>query len=170
MSQYPPPGRYPPPGQYPPPPGQYPPPGQEPGASGGYWQESPKRTGLALTTLVLGILALVSFWTVVGGYLLGVLGIVFGIVAAVKARNGSAGGMGMTITGLVLSVLALIGATLFVIVGWSLFVDVGGKDLVDCLNKAGNDQAAIDECERRWTENIEDRFSITLTPAPVPTP
>src|SRR5690606_25114817 len=145
-------------------------PGQYPDAGGGYWQESPKRTGLAIATLVLGILALISFWTVVGGYLFGVLGVIFGIVAAVKVRNGSGGGLGMTITGIVLSVLALIGATLFVIVGWSFFVDVGGKDLVDCLNKAGNDQAAIDECERQWTENVEDRFSITLTPGPVPTP
>src|SRR5690606_32356942 len=143
-------------------------PGQYQG--GGYWQESPKRTGLAVAALVLGIVALLSFWTVVGGYLFGALGVIFGLIAAIKARKGTAGGFGMSITGIVLSVLALIGATLFVIVGWSFFVDMGGKDFVDCLNKAGNDQAAIDECERQWTENVENRFSITLTPAPVPTP
>jgi len=123
---------------------------------------------MAITALVLGILALISFVTVFGGFLFGLFGLIFGIIALVKARKGTGGGTGMAITGLVLSVLGLIGATLVAIVGWSFFVDTGGKDLVDCLNKAGTDQAKIDECERKWTENVEDRFSITLTPAPTP--
>ncbi|WP_067834807.1 DUF4190 domain-containing protein [Nocardia lijiangensis] len=164
MSQYPPPGQYPPPpGQYPPPPGGYPPPGQ-----GGYWQESPKGKGLAITALVLGILALLSFWTILGGVLFGLFGLIFGIIAFVKARKGTAGGTGMAVTGLILSVLALIGSILIAIVGWSFFVDSGGKDLIDCLDKAGNDQSKIDECERKWNQNIEDRFSVTLTPRPTP--
>src|SRR5690606_25224478 len=136
---------------------------------GGYWQESPKRTGLAVAALVLGIVALLSFWTVVGGYLFGALGVIFGLIAAIKARKGTAGGFGMSITGIVLSVLALIGATLFVIVGWSFFDDMGGKGLVGGLKKSGNDRAAIDGCEGQWTENVENRFCFTLTQAPVST-
>lgn len=155
--------QYPPPGQYPPPPGNYPPPGQ-----GQYWQESPKGKGMAITALVLGILALLTFWSVVGGLLFGLFGLIFGIIAFVKTRRGTGGGTGMAVTGLVLSVLAIIGSILIGIVGWSFFVESGGRDLIDCLNKAGNDQAAIDECEREWEQNVEDRFSITLTPQPTP--
>lgn len=123
---------------------------------------------MAITALVLGILALLTFWSVVGGLLFGLFGLIFGIIAFVKTRRGTGGGTGMAVTGLVLSVLAIIGSILIGIVGWSFFVESGGRDLIDCLNKAGNDQAAIDECERKWEQNIEDRFSITLTPQPTP--
>ncbi|MET8650648.1 MULTISPECIES: DUF4190 domain-containing protein [Nocardia] len=162
MSQYPPPGQY-PPGQYPPPPpGQYPPPG------GQYWQESPKGKGMAVTALVLGILAIIGLLVVVGGFLFGVFAVIFGIIALVKVRRGTGGGTGFAVAGLVLGVLALIASTVITIVGWSLFVDSGGKDFLDCVNNAGNDQSKIDDCEREWQQNVEDRFSITLTPQPTP--
>ncbi|MGO4617359.1 DUF4190 domain-containing protein [Nocardia sp. 2YAB30] len=157
--------QYPPPGQYPPPPGQYPPPSQP-----AYWQESPKGRGLAITALVLGILGLLSFWTVVGGYLFGIFALIFGVVALVKARSGTAGGTGMAIAGLVLGVLSLIGAIVITVVGYSFFVDSGGKDFIDCISKAGNDQSKIDQCEHEWNQKLQDKYSVTLTPPPAPTP
>ncbi|WP_063042454.1 DUF4190 domain-containing protein [Nocardia pseudovaccinii] len=160
MAQYPPPGQYPPPpGQYPPPPGQ----GQP-----NYWQESPKRKGLAITTLVLGILGFLSCWTLIGGYLFGFFALIFGIIALVKIRSGSAGGTGMAVTGLILGVLALVAAVVLSIVGWSFFVDSGGKDYLDCLQKAGNDQTKQNECRDKWEHSIEQSFSVTLTPRPTP--
>ncbi|MEV0294246.1 DUF4190 domain-containing protein [Nocardia sp. NPDC050710] len=159
MSQYPPPGQYPPP-----PPGQYPP----PPSGGQYWQESPKGKGMAVTALVLGILAVLGLLVVVGGFLFGIFAVIFGIIALVKVRRGTGGGTGMAVTGLILGVLALIAATVISIVGWSIFVDSGGKDFFDCINKAGNDQAKLDECERQWNQKLEDKFSITLTPRPTP--
>ncbi|MEU4339789.1 DUF4190 domain-containing protein [Nocardia sp. NPDC023852] len=157
--------QYPPPGQYPPPPGQYPPPSQP-----AYWQESPKGRGLAITALVLGILGLLSCWTVVGGYLFGIFALIFGVVALVKARSGTAGGTGMAIAGLILGVLGLIGAIVITVVGYSFFVDSGGKDFIDCISKAGNDQSEIDQCEREWNQKLQDKYSVTLTPPPAPTP
>ncbi|MGY5310612.1 DUF4190 domain-containing protein [Nocardia gipuzkoensis] len=168
MSQYPPPppGQYPPSGQYPPA-GQYPPP---PGGQPAYWQESPKGRGLAITALVLGILALLFFWTIIGGYACGVFAVILGVIAVVKARAGTAGGTGMAITGVVLGVLGIVGAVLLTIVGYSFFIDSGGKDFVDCVNKAGNDQSKIEQCEREWNQKLQDKYSITLTPPPAPTP
>ncbi|WP_327111155.1 DUF4190 domain-containing protein [Nocardia sp. NBC_01730] len=157
--------QYPPPGQYPPPPGQYPPPSQP-----AYWQESPKGRGLAITALVLGILGLLSCWTVVGGYLFGIFALIFGVVALIKARSGTAGGTGMAIAGLVLGVLSLIAAIVITVVGYSFFVDSGGKDFIDCISKAGNDQSKIDQCEREWNQKLQDKYSVTLTPPPAPTP
>jgi len=45
----------------------YPPPGLQPGQQ--YWQESPKGRGMAITALVLGIIALPAALTAVGGVL-----------------------------------------------------------------------------------------------------
>jgi amino acid transporter len=153
MSQYPPP----PPGQYPPPSGYgYPSQGGQPA-----WQEPAKGKGLAITALVLGILAVLSCWTLVGGYLFGALAIIFGLIAVLRS-----GGKGMAITGLILGAIGLIATIVITIVGYSFFVNTGGKDFFDCVNKAGNDQSKIDQCEREWNNKLEDRFSITLTPAP----
>ncbi|MGV9674362.1 DUF4190 domain-containing protein [Nocardia sp. NPDC003482] len=160
--QYPPPGQNPPPGQYPPPPpGSYPPPPGQP-----YWQEGRQGKGLAIAALVLGILALLSFWTIFGGILFGLVGLVFGIIAIVKARRGTAGGRGMAIAGLILSLLGLIAAIVLTAIGVNIFVNNGGKDFVDCVNKAGGDQSKIDQCQRDWNQTLENKYSITISPRP----
>ena len=133
-----PPGSY-PPGSYPPagqaPPGPYPPapgfPGQAPGgyqsAPGGYqsppvpewWPQSPPRgfvpvtrtNGLAIASLVLGILWL--FW------LGSLVGLVLGLVALKQIKGRTQGGRGIAIAGVVLSVLGLVGFVIAVIVGAS---------------------------------------------------
>ncbi|CAM5460803.1 hypothetical protein SCYAM73S_07216 [Streptomyces cyaneofuscatus] len=58
--------------------------------------------GFAVTALVLGLLACLFFWTVVGG-LLGLLALVFGILGALRARQGRAPRKGMAIAGAVLA-------------------------------------------------------------------
>lgn len=166
MSEYPPPGQYGqgPYGQVPPPPGNYPPPGGQQ-----YWQESPKRTGLAVTALVFGILALLTFWTViltVLGVLFGLLAIVLGLIAMSKARRGAAGGSGMALTGVIMGFIGLIGSIVVGVLVWVVFKDTGGTDLIDCLRKAGNDQSKVDECKSQYTQRVEDQFSVTLTPQP----
>jgi len=158
MSQYPPPGNYPPPEPFP---GQSGQPGQS-----GYWQESPKSKGLAIAALVLGILAVISFWTIIGGILFGVLAVVFGIIATVKARRGTAGGTVMGVIGLVLGILSVIGAVVLALIGWNLFVDLGGRDFVDCTSEAGNDQNAISQCEEEFNQRIEDKWGVTPVPEP----
>ncbi|MGW4364853.1 DUF4190 domain-containing protein [Nocardia takedensis] len=157
MSQY-------PPGQYPPPPpGQYPPP---PG--GGYWQESPKSKGMAITALVLGLLALVGLLVLVGGFLFGILAVIFAIIALVKVRRGTGSGTGMAITGLILGLIGIVAATAISLLGWKIFQDTGGADFTECVNDANGDQAKIEQCERDWQDRIQDRFSVTLTPPPSP--
>ncbi|MRH86329.1 DUF4190 domain-containing protein [Nocardia sp. SYP-A9097] len=166
MSQYPPPGNF---GEYPPPPppGGYPPPGGQPPQQ--YWQESPKGKGLAVTALVLGIIAVVTFWTViltVVGVFFGLLAAIFGLIAMMKARRGTSGGFGMAVAGLILGLLGLIGGIVVGILVWVVFKDNGGTDLVDCLNKAGNDKAAQQQCQNDFQQRIEDKFSVTPTPVP----
>ncbi|QLY31037.1 DUF4190 domain-containing protein [Nocardia huaxiensis] len=172
MSQYPPPGQYgeqypsPPPGGYPQQPGGYSPP--PPGGGQQYWQESPKGKGMAITAMVLGIIALPAILTVVGGILLGLVAAILGLIAIVKIRGGRAGGMGMAITGVVLGIIGIIGSVIWGLIIWTAAEETGFTDYIDCAQKAGSDQAKLDQCEREFNRRVEDKFSVTLTPQPTP--
>ena len=127
-----------PPGSYPqggfPPvsqsaPGPYPPapafPGQAPGGGyqsppvAGYWSQPPapgfvpvtRTNGLAIASLVLGILWL--FW------LGSLVGLILGLVALKQIKDRNQGGRGIAIAGVVLSVLWLVGFVVAIIVGAS---------------------------------------------------
>jgi hypothetical protein len=127
-----PPGGFPPMSQIPPgqiPPGPYPPapafPGQtlggryQPPPIPGYWSPPPapgfvpvtRTNGLAIASLVLGILWL--FW------LGSLVGLVLGLVALKQIKDRNQGGRGIAIAGVVLSVLWLVGFVVAVIVGAS---------------------------------------------------
>ncbi|WP_418276386.1 hypothetical protein ACNHYB_00220 [Isoptericola jiangsuensis] len=100
------------PGQAPGQPGY---PGQAPGQPGYYGtpQQRPasERKGLAITALVLGILALLGCWIPVlniGSIVLGIAGLVLGIIALVQVSKGTAGGKVMAIVGGSLSLLAIV--------------------------------------------------------------
>ena len=69
--------------------------------------------GLAIAALVLGILSVVLLWTVWGGFVMGVLAIVFGAIGLSKAKDG-APNKGQATAGLVLGIVGLIGTVLFV--------------------------------------------------------
>jgi hypothetical protein len=110
-------------------PGPYPPapafPGQAPGGGyqsppvPGYWSQPPapgfvpvtRTNGLAIASLVLGILWL--FW------LGSLVGLVLGLVALKQIKNRNQGGRGIAIAGVVLSVLWLLGFVVAIIVGAS---------------------------------------------------
>jgi hypothetical protein len=66
-----------------------------------------RTNGLAVAALVLGI---VSFFLCYAGFLTGILGTIFGIVALVQINRDrqTQGGQGMAITGVILSPLALV--------------------------------------------------------------
>jgi|HigsolmetaAR203D_1030402.scaffolds.fasta_scaffold00024_46 hypothetical protein len=59
--------------------------------------------GLAVTSLVLGIIGLVLFWTSWVGIILGLLAIIFGAIGAAKRVK-----RGMAIAGIVLGIIAFI--------------------------------------------------------------
>ncbi|MFE3542024.1 DUF4190 domain-containing protein [Nocardia sp. NPDC059177] len=144
-------------GQYPPPGGQYPPPG-------GQYQRPPGK-GLAITALVLGIIALLSSWTVFGGIGFGVLAVIFGLIALIKARSGTAGGGVMAGFGLVLGLLSIVIGVLVGVFAWKVVEETGGADYVSCLNKAGNDQTAIQKCLDDFSTTLESKFPTTPSPA-----
>ena len=124
-------------------------------------------SGLAIASLILGIIGVLTFWLFGLGGIPALLAIVLGIIAITKASKGRAGGKGMAITGVILGVLALI-ASAFVVAGivWAVN-EVGDSsfgDLTSCLVDAGDDQAAIDKCEADFSSDFEDQFGIPTTP------
>lgn len=115
----------------------------------------PAKNGLAVAALVLGIAACVFFWTVVGGILLGLLAIVFGILGARRARGGRAPRRTMSLVGLVLGALGLIASAVIVTVGVSLLNSDEFKNFDDCVRHA-NSQAEKDQCADDYSNDLSN--------------
>ena len=130
-----------------------------PPAPGYYETQQPRRggSGLAIAALVLGVLALITSWTVIGGVLCGLLAIGLGFVASSRAKRGMGGGRGMAIAGIVLGALGLVVAIALVSVGLSFLNSDSGQQLQECLRKAGDDVAAQEQCQRQFQEGLEDQ-------------
>jgi ABC-type Fe3+ transport system permease subunit len=117
-------------------------------------QPGSDKKGLSIAALVLGILALPAILTVIGGILLGLIALVLGIVAARGASRGKNGGRGMAITGAVLGVVGIVVSGIIVAVGVSFLNSDTGQDLQDCISQAGDDQTAIDQCQRDLEDDL----------------
>lgn len=115
--------------------------------------EPARSNGFAVTALVLGLLACLFFWTVVGGLLLGLLAVVFGILGALRARQGRAPRRVMAIVGAVLGALGLIGSVIVLIVGLSVFNSEEYRDFEDCVQSA-NSRAEEDRCAEDFGESL----------------
>ncbi|MFJ3599555.1 MULTISPECIES: hypothetical protein [unclassified Streptomyces] len=119
-----------------------------------YGGQPPARTnGFAVAALVLGLLACLFFWTVVGGLLLGLLAVVFGVIAALRTRQGRAPRRVMAIVGAAFGALGLIGSVIVLVVAVSVFDSQEFKDLENCVERA-NGQAAEDRCMEDFIDGL----------------
>ena len=109
---------------------------------GGYPGYQPKPgSGLAIASLVCGILGVLTGIFIFSGLSLGLAGIVLGIVALVKVKNGTASGKGMAIGGIVTGALGMIVAVGVLILGL-----VGIGMLSDCAENAVQDSSGNYVC------------------------
>ena len=115
----------------------------------------PLGAGMAIAALVLGILAVLLCWTVVGGVLFGLIAVVLGAVASGRAKRRVAAGRGMAIAGIVLGLLGLLLSVALVVIGVSLFNSSGGKTLTECLQNAQGDQTKIDKCRQDFERDVQ---------------
>ncbi|ANW65296.1 hypothetical protein BCA37_18425 [Mycobacterium sp. djl-10] len=171
-------------GGYPPPPppgayqGGYPPPPPQPYSGGypgypgpdgmgGYGQPPAQpKNGLGIAALVVGILSLPAVLTVFGGFVLGLVAIVLGVIGYRRAKKGAATNGGIAIAGAVIGLLGIVLNAALIAFGVWGFLQVGGGDYFDCMQQAGNDTSAQMQCEDEFRGNLENRFSVTLTPTP----
>jgi hypothetical protein len=152
----------------------YPPPGPNPG---GYQPQPqypgytpPPQNGLGVAALVLGILALLSSFTVFGGIGLGIIAVILGIVGRGRVQRGQANNRGVATSGIVLGALGVVASVVFIAAGVAIFSWFGGNDLVNCLNKAGNDVQAQQQCQDQFDKHVDQKLSITPTDTPTDAP
>ena len=95
----------------------------------------------------------VSGLFVVGG-LLGLIAIVLGILGRKKAKRGEASNGGMALAGIVLGVLGLLLSVLVVAGGASFLGSEEGSNLTECLQDAGTDPAAQEQCRVQFEDQV----------------
>ncbi|MFJ8884093.1 DUF4190 domain-containing protein [Streptomyces sp. NPDC102402] len=111
-----------------------------------------RSNGLAIAALVLGIVAVLLFWTVFGGILLGLLALVLGIIGSRRARGGRAPHGKLSIVGAVLGALGLIGSIVIIAIGASILNSDEFKDFNDCVRHADS-QSERDQCSQDYEQD-----------------
>ena len=141
------PGPY--PGGYPPPPMPY----------GDYYPGAPlaPRNGLGVTALVLAIIALVASCSVAGGLILGVVAVILGFLGRGRVARGEANNGGIALTGIILGALAVVVSLAFIAFYVGVFNDYGGRDLMSCMQSAGNDNDKVQQCMDEFQQRVEQQ-------------
>jgi uncharacterized membrane protein len=81
-----------------------------------------KTNGLAITSMILGIVSVFLFWIPIFGLLLSLTGLTLGIISVRKiSSDKNLTGKGLAITGIVLSAIMIIPSLIFTIIGISYF-------------------------------------------------
>ncbi|MBT3149402.1 DUF4190 domain-containing protein [Streptomyces sp. CHD11] len=114
-----------------------------------------RNNGLAVAALVLGVLAVVLFWTVIGGVVLGLLALIFGVIGARRARGGRAPRGTMSVIGAVLGVLGIIGSAVIIAIGASILNSDEFKDFDDCVRHADT-KSERDACAEDFNRDIDN--------------
>ena len=91
-------------------------------------------SGLAITSMVLGIVGLVLCWFIYIGLPAALLGVILGFIALNKVKAGTGGGRGMAVTGIVCGFIA-IGLVVVVFVGFLAILGFGAKAIEQEMEK-----------------------------------
>jgi hypothetical protein len=125
------------------------------GGQQGYGQSAgPARNGLGVAALVLGILAVVTSITVVGGVVLGIAALVLGIVGRKRATRGEATNGGVALAGIITGVIGALLSIVLVALGAAAFFGTGGSDLLSCVKDANGNQTAINQCNADFQQRV----------------
>lgn len=110
---------------------------------------APQSNGLAITALIIGIVALLFAWTGILGFFIAVAAIVFGIVALVKKQS-----KGFSITGLVLGGVAIPISILASVIGFAI---LGGA--FNAIEKGASEI----QMKQEATDNAKKEFGVGET-------
>lgn len=143
--------------------GGYPPPPPPPYANAAYgpYTAAP-RNGMGTTALVLGIVGLLTSWSVVGGLLFGLGAVACGVIGRNRVKEGLADNAVVAGAGIALGALATVLAVAFVFVVIGFYRQVGFSDYTDCMTRAGQDQNAQSTCVQDFRSRIEKEFGVKV--------
>jgi hypothetical protein len=115
------------------------------------------RNGFGIAALVLGLLALLLCWTIVGGIVFGIVAVIFGLLGRARARRGEATNGGMSVAGTVLGVIGLLLTIGLVALGVSLLHSPAGQNYQQCLQQSGRDPAKMQQCFSEFGNQVGRR-------------
>ncbi len=123
-----------------------------------YGTNVPERTlpkGMAVASLVLGILGVLTAFFLLGG-LLGLVAVILGFVALGKIKKGEADGRGLAIGGIVTGAIALVLTLILVATVGAFFASNSDNisTLNDCVQDAGNNQTAVQACQDQFERSV----------------
>ena len=138
-------------------PGGYPP----PAPYGDYYSPGPPKNGMGVAALVVAIIALISSVSVIGGILLGIVAVILGFIGRGRVKSGEANNSGVATAGIILGVISIIAGLAFIAIWVGLFKDVGAGGYFDCLQRAGQDRAAVQQCSDEFRQSMTNRLGPT---------
>jgi hypothetical protein len=104
------------------------------------------RNGFGIAALVLGVLAFLLSWTVIGGILLGILALIFGLLGRARAKRGEATNSGLSVAGIVLGIVGMLIAIGLGALMLFFFNSPAARSYQQCLQQSGGDPAKIQQC------------------------
>jgi Domain of unknown function (DUF4190) len=124
------------------------------------------KNGLAIAALVLAVIGLLCVATVFAPIILGVVAVILGVVGRGRVQRGLADNGGVAIAGIVLGCLAIVVGLAFIAIWTTVWKDVRGGDYIDCMQRAGSDNVAQQQCADQFKRTVQDRLKVTVAPAP----
>jgi hypothetical protein len=115
------------------------------------------RNGFGIAALVLGLLALLLCWTIVGGIVFGILAVIFGLLGGARAKRGEATNGGVSVAGTVLGIIGLLLTIGLVALGVSLLNSPAGQNYQQCLQQSGRDPAKMQQCFSEFGNQVGRR-------------
>ena len=113
------------------------------------------RNGFGIAALVLGLLALVLSWTIIGGIVFGILALVFGLLGRARAKRGESTNGGLSVAGAVLGIIGLLIAIGLIAMAMSVLHSPAGQGYRQCLQRSGGDPAKIQQCATEFGRQLE---------------
>ncbi|MEU1080625.1 DUF4190 domain-containing protein [Streptomyces sp. NPDC005908] len=114
-----------------------------------------RRNGFGIAALVLGIVGALLFWTAIGGIVLGVLALIFGVLGFRRSRRGVATNGTMSVIGAVLGALALVVSSVLLAMGVAVINSDEFKNYQDCVEHA-NSQSDRQDCARDFDQEVDN--------------
>ncbi|MFD3731283.1 DUF4190 domain-containing protein [Streptomyces sp. NPDC058632] len=113
-----------------------------------------RHNGFGITALVLGLVGAVLFWTVIGGIVLGLLALVFGVLGHRHKKRGVATNGTMAVIGAVIGALVLVTSSVLLAVGAAVFNSDEFKNYTDCVEHADT-EADRRQCAKDFDRNVD---------------
>jgi Domain of unknown function (DUF4190) len=124
------------------------------------------KNGLGIAALVLAVVGLLCVATVFAPIVLGAIAVILGVIGRRRVKRGMADNAGVAIAGIVLGGLAIVVGVAFIAIWTTVWKDVRGGDYIDCMQRAGSDKVAEQQCADQFKRTVQDRLKVTVAPAP----